>query len=342
MPEQPDMFEASLLPEGDPLRESVAREVASGSPELQAQWRDLLAEAAVLRESLRNVGLPEGLQASLLGVPACAAGAADDGWGGQAVDAGAAEMEIASLLPPEDPVRRAWEARMAAEGGADPAGALRERWQQVVHESGALRAGLVAPAALPAGLEARLLKIPDASRRRRFGPLVRWTAAALAAVLLFLAGVGMWRWHLTSTDRRSLAAVAAAVAPQHPSPPGLVVESGDTRVVAAALEQQGVDMQPIIINWRRGGTELLGGGVVTLNGDRAFFTTWQWRGQRFTLYQFHPRTFGLRENFSAHEEELPAAPGEPPKRLYYWAEPDHHCGWALVTAGPIHENPFIW
>jgi hypothetical protein len=334
----PDMFEAAMLPQNDPLRQAWERQVAAGSPELQAQWREALAEADALRNSLCDMRLPEGLRASLIHAPARAVGD-DRDW---ATDEGeaTAEMEVASMLPPHDPVREAWEARVASAPG-DAAGTLGTTWRQLVQESDILRSGLSALVDLPASLEGRVREIPapSASTRR---PIWRWAAAAVAASLLLLAGVGGWHLYQVSADRRGLSSVAAEVVPQYPTPPGLLVESDDSGIVRETLAGQGVDMEPIIIEWRRSGCTLLGGGVTTLNGERAFFTRWTWRGQLFTLYQFHPRAFGLRENFGAHEETVPDKGGGSSKRLYYWAEPNHHCGWALVTAGPIRENPFIW
>lgn len=363
-----DMEIAALLPDSDPLRQAWEQKLPTLPSELQARWRRLLLNACDLRLELLAVSLPEGLLESLRSPPSFTAelpqaegearvGAAEE-------DAGAGgenrhlDLDTAALLPPHDPLRQHWERLLPS---ASPE--LQALWRQRLQQADALRTSLQtlpADQEAPRGLHSQLQAIPPGQAARpgwRGWHLTtpwKWAATAAAAMLLFLAGTALYRLHLAAVDRRSLAAITAPLVAQHPAPPGLLIESDDARIVGDALRNPGITgMQPIIIEYRRGGTHLLGGGITTLHGQQVYFTTWRWRNQPFTLYQFRPAPLGLRPNFVEHHQSLsnphalPVAAPSPtqpagPTHIFYWSEPSYGCGWALITTGPTAENPFIW
>jgi len=336
MPEELDMLEAAVLPEADPLRQEWERKIAASGPDLQAQWRELVAQAEQTRLLLRRIELPEGLFSQLLAVPTTG------------------EMGAAAMLPAGDPVRHEWETRLGrtsagTNGSTSHAASLvtAAHWRQAVAESDALRAALMeAPEVeLPPALQRRLLAIPSQQRWWQVSGPVRWAAAAVAAVLLYYVGDFSWNQYQAFNDRRELAQAASLVVSQQLTPPAPLIESGDVTQVTEILARQGMAMPPLMIEYREPGTRLTGGGVTTFNGQKAYFTLWEWEGKNYTLYQFVPATFHLRDNFITHETVVStAAAAKPPGayRVWSWSEPEHHCGWVLVAAASTTDKPFVW
>ncbi len=345
MPEELNIQEAAMLPESDPLRQEWERKVAQSTPQVQAQWRELLAQAEQSRLQLRDIGLPEGLLTQLLTVPA-------DG-----------ELGAAALLPADDPIRLEMESRLV--GAPGPAtmsingttshhvAATGAHWQTLLEQSERLRSALrdAPDAQLPASLNKRLFAIPQSQARRwwQVSPVIRYAAAAILLVGLFFAGQFGLNQYQAFQDHRTLNQVAALVVSQHPAPPTPLVQSTDENAILEVLLKQGMSMPPIIVPYRAEGSRITGGGVTTFNGDKAYFTLWEWEGKTYTLYQFMPSTFHLRENFAEHEttasapaSAAPAATRPGDCRVWYWSEPEHHCGWAVVSAADVKNQPFQW
>jgi len=266
------------------------------------------------------------------------------------------------MLPEGDAVREEWEARVARtsagaggymNGSAShhTAAVMGTRWRELVETSDTLRTAMRegSDAAMPESLQRRLLAIPQTRKWWQASAPVRWAGAAVAALLLYYVGEFSWNRYQAYQDRRELTEVASLVVTQHPTPPTPLVESEDEQQVTEVLAKQGMTMPPLMVEYRRGGTHLTGGGVTTFNGEKAYFTLWEWEGRKYTLYQFMPSTFHLRDNFVAHETvvsapKMPAPPATSPSdyRIWYWSEPDHHCGWAVVSAATSADNPFVW
>ncbi|MEI8194880.1 MAG: hypothetical protein WCI73_03110 [Phycisphaerae bacterium] len=248
------------------------------------------------------------------------------------------DMESAALLPESDPLRRCWAEKIRQSPPEQQA-----QWRKLTLETADLQRDLLA-VPTRTGLETRLLAARAATTRSRWSVSspMRWLAVAAALLLMVTLGRYTWVAYESEQDRRNLESLAQ-LAIQEPVPPGMLVESADARVVEKVLAAQRLDMPPVVMDFRLRGTNLLGGGVTTLNGQRISFTRWQRGTTRFTLYQFPPAPYRLRDNFAARDQVV-ATPGTVTGgfHIWFWSEPENHCGWALIADSPTAENPFAW
>ncbi len=323
MPDLIEMRAAAVLAADDPRRLAWEERVKGLSPQVQAEWRALTGNSDARRA---GVSAAEGSGLDL-------------------------EMETAALLAKGDRLKERWEERVGASAE------LGAQWNAMVAEGEKLRAGL-RNVEVPAELQARLmaqaesLVTRETGKRGRIGMRgisrpVRWMAAAAAVVICVFVGRNGLEMYAQARDVRGLEAIGAMAAANLESPSGMVLASSDERAVESALAAQHTEMKPMVMNYRLKGTRLLGGGVTTLGGHRTLFTRWERNGQQFTLYQFVPGEYQLREEFAAHEEALAmggkgAGGGGGAGRSWYWSDPGNHCGWALLTSARDAENPFAW
>jgi hypothetical protein len=255
-------------------------------------------------------------------------------------------MQQAALLPGQDPVRAQVLQEIAAAAIDDPLhfddeqGSAQKEWLMLSEETERLKLALLS-VPVPAGLEDRLLAIPD----QKTAPVAWWNRplpelftirrlAVAAGLLLVIAagwfaytGLGAWR------ERRAIEHVAALAVDLHKTlatqPPADQITTSDPKAAQAFLQPR-VSFPAIMLSAPN--TRLTGAAVVRLGNAPAALTRWEREGHTYTLLEFVPATVGLPASFPQQnaDEPAPNLTGVP-MRTVVWAEPSQGCGWVLVT-----------
>ena len=237
-------------------------------------------------------------------------------------------MHDATMLPPDHPIQQ--QVRRDVTDAGDWA---QEEWLELQRESEEVRLALRA-VTLPAGLEQRLLDIPNTSvqrhRRRRF------PFAAVAAVLIIVA---VWAtvvsWPHAQSTERFITRVASLVAIDHSSRPELTVLVDDTRGI---MEQ----MQPIApfeirLTAAPIAATLIGGRICRFDEGPLMLTRWRAGGRELSLYQLRLADFGLAPNLPRREIDAPTGERDTRHcRVRLWS--DDHFAYAIVSDGPAPED----
>ncbi len=230
-------------------------------------------------------------------------------------------MEEAVILPPEDPQRQAVETAIAGEEAW-----AKEEWLDLLREDELLRLELRRVSS-PAGLEQRLLSIPEEVRRPGlFVP--RWFGVA-AAILVFAMGAGLLRhFHKAAGFSEQINNIALFAASDHVNNHLLAMKMGDKTAIVTHLSKQ-VPFKVKIPNLPSG-FQLIGGRKCSLGTRTVVYTRWKWRQIGYSLFQLCPKDFDLPDAFPRQivSTKGPAMAGEPCEILI-WAE--NGCAYAIVT-----------
>jgi hypothetical protein len=223
-----------------------------------------------------------------------------------------------ATLPHDDPQRQALVQQISEVNGA-----LEREWLELIHADEQLRIDL-ARVTPPPGLEERLLAIPGQAGLRG-----RWTfrpshwLSALAAVLVIAVAL----WGLTSVKEqrvaRAIDLVATVTMASHASEPELDITSSDWKAIVAA-SQQSVHY-PLDLPTLDPSLRLTGAKVIELAGNTMLYTRWEHGSERYSLYQFCGKDFGLKRPLP--RQELKPSP-KADCSVIVWTE--NHCDYALV------------
>jgi hypothetical protein len=256
-------------------------------------------------------------------------------------------MQTAALLPGHDPVRAQILQEIAAANSENPlpmddhaeqTPAGRE-WLTLSEETERLKLALLS-VPVPAGLESRLLAIPDESAKpaiwwnRPLPDLFTLRRLAVAASLLLLVAAGWWAYAGVQSwrERRAIEHVAALAVDLHKTvavqTPADQITTSDPREAQAFLQPR-LNFPAIMLSAPN--TRLISAAVVRLGNAPAALTRWQREGHTYSLFEFIPASVGLPANFpqQATEDATPGPAGVPMKTVL-WTEPLKGCGWALV------------
>ncbi len=196
-------------------------------------------------------------------------------------------MGEAAALPPEDPIRREVEARIAASGGW-----AEEEWLDLLEFDDRVRIELLR-IHLPEGLEQNLLNIPDGimptkSRRIR----LPWQACAAALLIFAASAVLVWLVGGRGDARmKSLEILAILALKDHVGDAHLAFETDNGEALerfltgAVPFEVQVPDLGPLV--------KLKGGRRCVLGLHPVVYSLWEGPGGRLTLYQFQTEKFDL-------------------------------------------------
>jgi hypothetical protein len=243
-------------------------------------------------------------------------------------------------LPPQDPRRAAVLAEIEAMDREE-----RDYWLNMLRESDEFHLQIRA-VQMPAGLEARLLNLPDAPIPLRLPPrtLLKnvWfqRLAAAAAILIILAVYLYWP---ASTRPAQLLddQIAVLIARQAAeNNPPLNITSNNADQVKTALSAQRLPF-PVMILQPKTPLDLRGGGVCDFHGTPAVFTRWQGDGRTYTLYQFNGKPLGVPGSF-LKTTEIPKEfwHDDYHPRVVIFAGSGGLCTWALVMDSDTAKDVF--
>jgi hypothetical protein len=270
------------------------------------------------------------------------------------------KLEQAALLPEHDPMRAQLlrEAGLATGINGKPTDAINQdqevpagrEWSTLLEETERFKSALLR-VPVPAGLENRLLAIPDQDAvqsdaapkpaekpvpwsQRPVSELLtpRQLAIAASVIVLIAAGwvsyLGITKWQ----QQRTMHSVATMAVYLHKTvaarPPAEHIATSDPRQAQAWLQPR-VTFPAIML--AAPNMKLTSAGVVRLGTAPAALTRWERDGHAYTLLEFVPASLGLPPNFPQQttEDPTPGPSGEPSK-IVMWAEPTQGCGWVLV------------
>ena len=197
------------------------------------------------------------------------------------------EMAEAAALPAADPRRQEVMRRL------QDAGAWAEdEWVALLDVDERLRVELPR-VPTPAGLEERLLAIPEEPSLPRRGLRRRHMVAAAALVLV---GGGLLTLLLRDRDPPQLIREIGLIAiGDHMAGPHLMIETSDGPTLVTALEgQMHFDLKLPKLGQ---GFRLLGGRKCAFDRNVVGYTRWERGGHEYSLYQFCPKDFGLPSDF---------------------------------------------
>ena len=189
-------------------------------------------------------------------------------------------MGEAAILPPKDQERRAIEAQIAKAGTW-----AEKEWLGILEEDEHLRLELmrVDP---PAGLEERLLKIPNSIGQPLYPSTFRWWAAAasvflaLGGLLLLYAWKDAWKAPRTDTQVVTLAALAIGNYMRNQT---LTVETNDIDLLQKKLTHQ-VPF-PVIVPEMGSGCSLIGGRDCKLCKYPVAYSLWSMPQGKSAIFQ---------------------------------------------------------
>jgi hypothetical protein len=239
--------------------------------------------------------------------------------------------ELANRAP-DDPLRQAFESQLHLSSSIE-----REHWQALLKETDQFHSEL-SRVPIPAGLEQKLLGVPDekAARRPWWDIQLDWRAAA--AILLITVMIGGYlllpshpRPKLTPVLAESVAVRITDEAVQyHQSQMPLEVASNDAKEVETALGSHNLGF-PVMVLQPRADLDLRGGGVCDFGGTPAAFTRWQGNGLTYTVYQFDGKKLGAPPKFLTKlESPKELWVGDNHYRVVIWPGSGGACTWALV------------
>jgi hypothetical protein len=258
------------------------------------------------------------------------------------------QLEQAALLPEHDPVRTRilQQLRMANGTGGNgsihhdkdaPAG---REWSALLDETARFKSALL-KVPVPAGLEHRLLAIPDrvpvstgSIWTRPVGEVLTPRRLTIAASVLILLTIGWFAYVGISASRqqRALENVATIAVDIHKTvavrPPSEHIDTSDPSQAQAWLQPRLTFPANILAAPHM---KLTSAGVVRLGDAPAALTRWENNGHVYTLLNFVPASLGLPADFPMRTTEDPTpGPTGQPSTIVMWAEPHYGCGWVLV------------
>jgi hypothetical protein len=240
-----------------------------------------------------------------------------------------------ATLPRSAPQRQALEIRLRLADVVE-----REYWLSFLTQTDQLYSAL-SNAAIPAGLEARLLGIADtpASISSRHSVVYRvaanwkWIAAVL---LLGLALRNYLTWEPRLPREIPLKdAIAATISRDAiqvgQSGQSLEVSDNDPAKVQAALDAHHFAF-PVMVLHPQGTASLLGGGTCDIQGTPAAYTRWRDNdGSMYTVFQFDGSHLGAPDDFkTTTQTPTNLWHGDSHYRVVIWSGKVGKCTWALV------------
>lgn len=233
-------------------------------------------------------------------------------------------MEEVSMLPPEHPRRRAAEAEISRRGPW-----AEEEWLRILREEEELRLQLQR-VSIPAGLEERLLAIPEEvalPRRVLSGRRLLAAVAGVVAVVL-IAGAFFYGW-CQQGHSEQVKALAWLAMNDHLKASPVTVETSERGELERALADR--IPFPVVLPELGPKLKLVGGRRCRLAGKTVALTAWRGPGgERFTLFQFRPDEFGLppKVGTKISHRKTPSV-AEYPCDVLVWTEAGR--GYALVA-----------
>jgi len=196
-------------------------------------------------------------------------------------------MGEAAILPPEDQERRSIEAQIAKAGPW-----AEKEWLGILEEDEHLRLELmrVDP---PAGLEERLLKIPNTIGQPLYPSTFKWWAAAASVFLALVGLLLLYAWKAPRTDSQVVTLAALAIE-NHMRNQTLTVETNDIDLLQKKLTHQ-VPF-PVIVPEMGPGFSLIGGRNCKLCKYPAAYSLWSTPQGKSALFQLRASDFGLPPN----------------------------------------------
>ncbi len=240
-------------------------------------------------------------------------------------------MGEAAVLPPEDPQRQAVEAEIAGEETW-----AKKKWLDLLRGDELLRLELRRTSP-PAGLEERLLAIPDEAMRSR-RPVPRWLGVA-AAILVLVAGAGLLHhFHRAAEFSERIGNIALFAVSDHIKNNPLAIDVNDRAAIVTHLSKQ-VPFEVKIPDFPSE-FRLIGGRKCSLGTRAVVYTRWKRRQSNYSLFQFCPKDFDLPDVFPRRIMSMKGAAmaGEPCEVLI-WAEKG--CAYAIVAGSHAPLNQII-
>ncbi|MBI2944933.1 MAG: hypothetical protein HYY25_12090 [Candidatus Wallbacteria bacterium] len=252
-------------------------------------------------------------------------------------------MAEASVLPPDDPVRRQLEQDVAR--GPEWA---RQEWLELIRGDEALRIAL-RQVEVPPGLVPRLLLLADQcappeagaepqvqrldsrppGRMRSLGLFAGRRLALASSIALVVLMVWFGISSLRSDKEATLQTLALLATQDHMNTPHLQVKGSDPRQVAEFLSSSmGF---PVSFPALGPGHTLMGGRSCRLGSHPVAYTYWQGPGGPESLFQLRLEDFGVG-SLTSRRVVHPASPAasRSPCEVVIWREP--HGGYVLVRA----------
>ncbi|MBI4872323.1 MAG: hypothetical protein HY814_12245 [Candidatus Riflebacteria bacterium] len=244
-------------------------------------------------------------------------------------------MAEASLLPPDDPVRRQLEQDVARVGSWG-----QEEWLELIRADEAMRLEL-RQVELPPGLVSQLLLIPERvtlEGAEQCPGWLRWLRglhlsgqrlAAVALVALLVVGTGLWRFDGGAGPVLQLEELALLASQDHVDEGDLAVRSTDPRKVEGHLT--GLLGFPVRVPALEPRLALVGGRPCKLAGHRVAYTVWRTSDAALSpLFQFRLSDFRLPGPVEKRVLRFGESAGRGATcEVTVWSEEDR--GYALVT-----------
>lgn len=244
-------------------------------------------------------------------------------------------MAEASLLPPDDPVRRQLEQDIVRAGDWAQA-----EWLDLIRADEAMRLDL-RQVQLPPGLVSQLLLIPERVPLESAGQRTGWLhwlrklrlprlrLAAVALVTLMVVGSGLWRLETVSGPALQVEELALLASQDHAGEGDLAVRSTDPREVESQLS--GLLGFPVRVPALDASFVLVGGRPCKLAGHRVAYTVWKTSDAALSpLLQFRLSDFRLPGPLERRVLRFDSFAGRDAAcEVTVWSEEDR--GYALVT-----------
>jgi len=229
-------------------------------------------------------------------------------------------MEDAAMLPPEHPMRSEVE-RDVREAGPW----AQRQWEALLRENDALRHRLAEPT-LPAGLEDRLLRIPETAPKRWRTVPAPALAAAVIALLAIVSLLVVNRSHdARHTD--TIAGLAALIAADHSSHPELTVRTDDPEHIIDQLKDNApFEIHPAVAP---ASATLLGARICRFEQGPLVYMRFIDAGEEISMYQLRLSDFNIPANLAARNIMSASTTDRPAKcRVRLWS--DQRFAYAIV------------
>jgi hypothetical protein len=252
------------------------------------------------------------------------------GLGGELLE----QMELAAMLPVDDPERGRVAAKVEAVGPA-----AQGRWRVLTAEAEQLRLGL-AQVAVPDGLELKLLGA--ATQTRSFWARYRAVWIGLAATILLVIG-SLWSIaQIRAVHERkmeeSIHMLAAMAVSQHTNRLEMIETSEPGQIESAV---QPLTNFEVVVRQPPRSVRLLGGGLCSVGAQPGVFTRYANGGRVYTLLQAPMWPLGVPKDFKPRVEvPRQSCPVTGSYKVAMWVEPSLNCVWMLVSPDDGSQNPF--
>lgn len=233
-------------------------------------------------------------------------------------------MEEAALLPTENPMRREIEACIVEAGNW-----AEEEWLEMLQSDELLRLDLQR-IAIPAGLEEKLMAIPDEVPISRSSRRIWIYPVTAAAMLLLTLGILQLRQNRSTELLNTVAMLAIS---NHENIDYVSIHSDKNIEVEQHLSKKaGFEVKMPALNQR---LQLKGGRNCGLGTHGVVFSRWVKDDKKYSLYQFCSKDFGLPEEI-LKRVVIPKCPSVSNKQCCVLIWTEGSCAYALVADQPEH------